>query len=432
MLRDRFLLSGFLRWALGVGLGLALSGCATAPAPAPAKQQWIAMSVLTPAASDPALAWFPRVASLVLRNELAAIPGLMVIVPPPATPTTGTVELLESVEWIVGGSVSRSGSSTRFDISLRRKAEASPSWQRRFEYASDGDASQWRREIPAALAAQVGVRPKPAESGDLGACRAGPAADDTLQAIEAYGNYRNRDDLLRIRGWLERALRQEPVCSEAQAQLAMTHVSELANRWSTDAKAQLALADELSRQAVATNRFQPFGHMARLQVLRMQGQIAAALQEATILTELDPSNGLFVGRLAALNNDAGNADGTLAAARKMQRLPNGTFAVLQQGMVFEAMAHFSLGEEQRSAAGLRKLLALNPQNTFAWQLLASIEALHGRDAEATAALRRFLALAPAGQTIKRLRANETTVADGRFKQQRERYYEGLRRAGLPE
>ena len=128
---------------------------------------------------------------------------------------------------------------TRFDISLRRKAEASPSWQRRFEYASDGDASQWRREIPAALAAQVGVRPKPAESGDLGACRSGPAADDTLQAIEAYGNYRNRDDLLRIRGWLERALRQEPGCSEAQAQLAMTHVSELANRWSTDAKAKL-------------------------------------------------------------------------------------------------------------------------------------------------------------------------------------------------
>lgn len=432
MLRDRSVLLRCRCRALGLGLALALAlgGCATAPAPA--KEHWIAISLLTPAAVDPAAAWFPRAASLVLRNELAAIPGLMVIVPPPVAPAAGTPAIPEQVEWIVEGSVGRSDGRMRFDITLRRKAAPSPSWQRHFEYAADGDASRWRREIPAAVAAQVGAGAKPAEAGGLGACRSGPAADDTLQAIEGFGRYRTRDDLLRVRARLEQALRQEPGCSEAQAQYAMTHVSELANRWSTDAKAKLALADELSRQAVAANPLQPIAHMARVQVLRMQGQTAAALQEATTLTRLDPSNGLFVGRLAALEFDSGNAAATLAAARKMQGLPNGTFAALQQGMLLEAMAHYSMGEEQQSAAGLRKLLALNPQSSFAWLLLASIEALHGRDAEAAAALQRFLALVPAGQSIKRLRANETTVADGQFKQQRERYYTGLRRAGLPE
>jgi predicted Zn-dependent protease len=150
------------------------------------------------------------------------------------------------------------------------------------------------------------------------------------------------------------------------------------------------------------------------------------------VTRLDPSNGLFVGRLAALQFDAGDAAATLATARKMQGLPNGTFAALQQGLLFEAMARYSLGEEEQAAAGMRKLLALNPQSSFAWLMLASIEALHGREAESAAALKRYLALAPAGQSIQRLRANETVVKNEQFKQQRERYYMGLRRAGLPD
>jgi tetratricopeptide (TPR) repeat protein len=420
----------FVRCMLALAAGLAMMGCATAPAPA-TKPQWIAMSLLAPAAVDPDAPWFTRAASLVLRNELGTVPGLMVVVPPPEAAATLAAAVPE-VEWIVGGSVARGGGRTRFEITLRRKSETSPSWQRRFEYASDGDASQWRRDIPAAVAAQLGVGPKPAEAGDLGACRSAPASDDTLRAIEAYGNYRTREDILRVRGWLEQALRQEPGCPEAQAQRAMTHVSELANRWSSDAKAQLELADQLSRQVVATHPRQPFGYLARLQVLRMQGQVAAAVQEATTLTQIDPSNSLFVGRLAALKFDAGDAAGTLAAARQMQALPNGTFAALQQGLLFEALARYSLGDEEQSAAALRKLLALNPRSSLGWQLLAGIEALHGRDAEAAAALQRFLALAPAGQSIQRLRANETTVPDGQFKQQRERYYRGLRRAGLPE
>jgi tetratricopeptide (TPR) repeat protein len=430
MFRDRSVLPRLHRWALALGSALVLGGCATAPAPA--QPQWIAMTQLVPAPADPGAPWFPRAASLMLRNELATIPGLMVVVPPPATAATGSADIPQQVEWIVGGAVGRAGGRTHFDITLRRNAEAAPSWQRRFEYASDGDASRWRRDIPAAIAEQVGVRTKSAEAGDLGACQSALAAEDTLRAIEAYGNYRTRDDILRVRGWLEQALQQEPGCAEAQAQRAMTHVTEVANRWSTEAKA-LEFADQLSRQVVAAHPRQPFAHLARLQVLRLQGQIAAAVQQATTLTQLDPSNGLFVGRLAALKFDAGDAAGTLAAARRMQALPNGTFAALQQGLLFEAMARYSLGEEEQSAAVLRKLLALNPQSSFAWQLLASIEALHGRDAEAAAALQRFLALAPAaGQSIRRLRANETTVPDGLFKAQRERYYAGLRRAGMPE
>lgn len=428
MFRVRTVFSRSSRFAGALGLALAMCGCATPP---PAERlQWIAMTQLAAAGVDPEVSWFPRAASLTLRNELALSPGVMVVIPPAGPGAESGMP--EAVSWIVEGSVGRAGGRTKFDIVLRRKAATSPSWQRRFEYSDDGDASRWRKEIPAAVAAQLGVASKGAGAGELGACRTPAAADETLRALESYGNYRTRDDLLRVRRWLEQALQHEPGCLEARALRLMTHASELGNRWSTDPKAQMELADQLSRQAVADSPQQPIVRLARLQLLRLQRQIPAAMQEATTLTQLDPSNNLFMGRLAALQYDVGDAPAALATARKIQNLPSGNFAALQQGLLYEGMALFSMGDEQQSAAVLRRLLALNPQSSFPWLMLASIEALQGRDAEASAALQRYLALAPAGQSIKRLRANETTVPDGPFKQQRERYYAGLRRAGLPE
>lgn len=432
-----------VRRTCAIASALALLGCAAAPeradlSPGP---RWIAILAFapeTPAAAgepDPASRSFARAVSLTLRDELAALPRLMVVMPAgaaPGPPAAEPPELPPQIEWIVGGRVGQENGQIRFDITLHHRTDAGMSWQQRFVAAPDAqDASRWRREIPAALARRVGAPTPPTAGLGLGACRSEPAAGTTLRAIDAYGSYRTRDDLLRVRAELEQALRDEPGCTEAQAHRAMTHVSELANRWSPDAKADLALADRLSREVAAANPTQPYARLARLQVLRMQGQVAAAVQEATALTALDPSNGLFVGRLAALQFDAGDAAATLTAARRMQGLPNGTLAARQQGLLFEALALYSLGEEDAAVPPLRRLLDLNPSNGLAWQVLAGISALQGRQAEADAALRRFLALTPPGQSITRLRAGETTVTDSAFLRQRERYYEGLRRAGLP-
>lgn len=405
-----------------------MGGCTTTPAPG--GPQWIALTPLTPSGLEPGASWYPGAVSQILRNELALVPGLMVIVAPVAA--NAVTPLPDEVDWILEGTVGRQGGHTRFDLTLRRKSDVTPSWQRRFEYAADGDASQWRLDIPATLAAHLGVANKGATAGDLGPCRSAPAADATLRAIGAYGSYRTRADLLRVRAGLEAALQHEPGCVEASTQHLMTQVSELGNRWSSDTQAQMQLADRLSRQAVIDTPLQPFAHLARLQVLRLQRQIEPALQEAAILTRLDPSNSLFLGRLAALQYDLGDAPATLVTARRMQRLPSGTLAALQQGLLYEGMAQFSMGEEQQSAAVLRRLVDLNPHSSFAWLMLASIAALHGREAEASAALQRYRASSPPDPSIKRLRANETTVPDGRFKQQRERYYAGLRLAGLAE
>ncbi|MFT3816060.1 MAG: hypothetical protein QM750_00275 [Rubrivivax sp.] len=406
-----------------------LAACAALPPAGSA--QWIVMTPLTAtaAAGDAQPPWLARAATVVLRDELAAVPGLMVVIPPTVF-LASAPSLEEPPPWRLAGRVAATpDGGLRFDLALRRGADGSTAWQQRLDFAA---GAPWRRDVTAAIASQLGAVPPAPDAPGLGGCRDGPAAAATLQAIEAFGGYRSRDDLLRVRALLEQALAAEPGCPEALAHLAMTHVSELANRWSADPPAQLALADRLSREAVAAGPAQPYARMARVQVLRQQGRVAEALQEARIMTRLDPSSGLFVGRLAALHYDAGDAASTLEAALQVQRLPNGTLAALQQGLLYEALARYSLGEEARAAEILRKLLQMNPRNGLAWQLLAGIEALQGRDAQAAEALARFTALAPPGQSIGRLRATETPVGDARFQQQRERYYAALRRIGLPE
>ncbi|MFT3665543.1 tetratricopeptide repeat protein [Piscinibacter sp.] len=406
---------------------LALLGACAAPPPLAGPPQWIVMTPLS-AAGDAQPPWLAHAATLVLRDELGAVPGLMVVIPPPAAASAPDFD--EPTPWRLSGSVaSAPDGGLSFDLALRRGADGSAAWQQRLDFAA---GALWRRELSAAVARQIGVAPPASDVPGLGACHDGAAAAATLQAIEAFGGYRSRDDLLRVRALLEQALVAEPGCPEAKAHLAMTHVSEMLNRWSTDPAAQLALADRLSREAVAAGPAQPYARMARVEVLRQQGRVAEALEEARTMTRLDPSSGLFVGRLAALRYGTGDAAGTLEAALQVQRLPNGTLAVQQQGLLFEAMARYSLGEEAHAAEVLRKLLQMNPRNGLAWQLLAGIEAVQGNDAVATEALARFIALAPPGQSIRRLRAAETPVGDARFQQQRERYFAALRRIGLPE
>ena len=248
-------LAALPRVAAAIGLW-ALAACTT-PAPPPSPPPWIALSPLTEASAGAAPpAWLVRAATPLLRDELAAVPGLRVIVPPPPAPSAQLPGAAGSppagIQWLLGGTVAAGpDGGWRFELTLRRAADGAVAWQERQDHPT---GTSWRRALARAVANQVGVPALPQDAPGLGACRDTAAGLATMQAIEAFGAYRSRDDLLRVRALLEQALAREPDCPEAMAHHAMTHVSELANRWSTDVPAQLALADRLSREAVAARR----------------------------------------------------------------------------------------------------------------------------------------------------------------------------------
>lgn len=79
---------------------------------------------------------------------------------------------------------------------------------------------------------------------------------------------------------------------------------------------------------------------------------------------------------------------------------------------------------------MRQATISSPQNGFAWQWLAAIDGLHGRSEQARTNLIEYLKRNP-GHTVSSLKSSEYS-RNAVFWQERNRFYEGLGMAGLPE
>ena len=95
------------------------------------------------------------------------------------------------------------------------------------------------------------------------------------------------------------------------------------------------------------------------------------------------------------------------------------------------VAHMMLGDDRKALEQSKRSAAANPKSAGAFTLQAAALALLGREDEARAALAVRQQLGPPGLTI-------TTIKEGtrsdypEYSRLMERYYEGLRQAGLPE
>ena len=99
-------------------------------------------------------------------------------------------------------------------------------------------------------------------------------------------------------------------------------------------------------------------------------------------------------------------------------------------MVYVGIAKFALGCDEEAVAWLNRSIELNPSNPVPQVFLAAALARLGRPDEARDAARAGLELNP-GFTIARFRS--LTFSDNPvYLAQRERMYEGMRMAGMPE
>jgi len=94
------------------------------------------------------------------------------------------------------------------------------------------------------------------------------------------------------------------------------------------------------------------------------------------------------------------------------------------------MAEFHLHHDDAAYEHMRQATISSPQNGFAWQWLSAIDALHGRTEQARMNLAEYQKRFP-GHTVGRLKASEYSRHSA-FWQERNRFYEGLKLAGLPE
>jgi hypothetical protein len=103
---------------------------------------------------------------------------------------------------------------------------------------------------------------------------------------------------------------------------------------------------------------------------------------------------------------------------------------VSQGHVTLGMAAFHLRRDEEAYAQMRQATILSPRNGFAWQWMAAIDALHDRPEQARANLAEYRKYIP-GHTVGSLKASEPSRNDA-FWAERNRFYAGLHKAGLPE
>jgi Flp pilus assembly protein TadD len=96
-----------------------------------------------------------------------------------------------------------------------------------------------------------------------------------------------------------------------------------------------------------------------------------------------------------------------------------------------ALAHMQLGEFKEALAEGETSIQLSPQHAPAYSLIAAAAAQLGDLDKAHSALTEFRQRLPAYGTIAKIRKDEHSTRAA-YLAQREQFYDGLRKAGLPD
>ena len=372
-----------------------------------------------------------------LTIEVSRLPDTLVIGYPtghsPAGPESDaqSVGRRLNVAYVLSGSVQRQGEAVSIALKLQASATGALLWSGRFDYAEQAGWN-WRRDVAARIANELKVRIDEAETpfDRPYAGRTFAAINPTLQGWRLLKRMHTREEPQRARALFEQALQIDPDSASALAGLALSHITEVLVRWSRAPDTQTALAAQAIERSLALQPNDPRANYVRSLVLSAQGRIDEADQAIQRVLSLYPNQPRALQRLGILRLQQGRPEDVAVPVMLSLHLDPLNAEQVSLGHFTLGMAEFHLHHDEAAYAQMRQATISSPQNSFAWQWLAAIDALHGRSEQARNNLIEYLKLVP-GQTVSSLRASEAS-RNAAFWQERNRFYEGLRMAGLPE
>ena len=336
------------------------------------------------------------------------------------------------VRYVLEGSVRRSGSQVRVNAQLIDAATDAHLWAERFDHDT-GDLFALQNEITSRIASALGIEliaaeaARPTEHPD--------ALDCILRGRAVLLKPRTRDAYKEAIDLFECALALDPESVEAQSRLAAILVTSVLDRTADSAVADIARAEGLIDQALATSPRYAYAHFVKGQVLRAQnGREEAVLEYETALA-LDHNFVYALHSLAWYKLRAGSIEEVIPLVEQAIRLSPRDPAVgyfyrligtvhLLQSHIDEAIVWF---EKARSAtrvlpfprSGLAAAYALKGETERAAAELAETRRLDGGDLFSSIA--RLKAYPGGWWGVPKIRALWEAT-----------YFAGLRKAGMPE
>ncbi|WP_027531484.1 transcriptional regulator [Bradyrhizobium sp. WSM3983] len=372
-----------------------------------------------------------------LTIEVSRLPDTLVIGYPPGHSLVGPdsdargVGRQLGVAYILSGSLQRQGEAVSIALKLQTSATGALLWSGRFDYAEQA-GWDWRRDITARIANELKVRIDDAEMpfDRPYAGRTFAAIDPTLQGWRLLKRLHTQEAPQRARALFEQALQMDPDSASALAGLALSHITEVLTRWSKAPDTQTALAAQAIERSLALQPNDPRANYVRSLVLAAQGRIDDAEQAIRRALSLYPNQPRALQRLGFLRLQQGRPEEVAAPVMLSLRLDPLNAEQVSLGHFTLGMAEFHLHHDEAAYAHMRQATISSAQNGFAWQWLAAIDALHGRGEQARNNLVEYQKTHP-DDTIGSLKASEPS-RNAAFWEERNRFYEGLKMAGLPE
>jgi adenylate cyclase len=344
-----------------------------------------------------------------------------------------------SVRYVLEGSVQSSGAQMRVNAQLIDAESGAHIWAEQFD-TPRADLLQMQDEIVTHLARELELHLTEIEAVRLKRTPASnPAAEDLALQCEAgvhKGGYigKEADAAFRL---CEQALAADPNNARALAHLAIKFFLPVELGISADPKADLQRADDLVSKALVIDPNYDHAHVAKANILAMQGRPNEAIAEDERTLALDPAMVDAVEHLGWQYWELGQFKKGLEYFDKALRIsPHDPFlGVFYSG---NAIAYFGLKQYDEAIEWGRRSIAINPNNNpIAHGALIAALALTGHEVEAKAALQRYVLLdTPTVKTIAAWKAYIALTAkpesDPRYLELWDRIIEGLRKAGLPE
>jgi DNA-binding winged helix-turn-helix (wHTH) protein/TolB-like protein len=330
---------------------------------------------------------------------------------------------------VLTGSIQRRGDAALIRAQLRRADNGAVLWSERFEYVGTAQWN-WQQDITQRIANALDDRLYGdfQVRSDYAGVKSG-AIDATLQGVYLLRRARTREDLLRARALFESALAIDPKSSTALTGLGSTHLVEVNMRWSTERERQTELASQAIERAIAVRPDFAAAYYGRSQILYIQGRIDDAAQACEQALKLWPNQPMCLRRLGFLRLQQGRPAEVAPLVHLAMRLDPLDAIQVSSGHFYLGMAEFHLHDDDKAYEEMKMAVSAIPQNGFGWQWMAAIDALHGRDEQAKFNLARYEQIIP-GHTIKSLRETEASTNPD-FWRERDRFYVGLQKAGLP-
>jgi TolB-like protein/Tfp pilus assembly protein PilF len=429
---------GVLALVLAVGLGLGVRLALHRGQPLDRPRLSIAVLPFSNLSGDPSQDYFSDGLTEDLTTDLSRIEGAFVIARNTMQSYRGKMVDIRQlgrelgVRYVLEGSVRRAERQVRVNAQLIDAETGAHLWAERFDRGAE-DLFSFQTEVTGQIARTLHLQLKEAESQ-----RTTRGRPEHLEAVDyarkAWAELWNKPPARETNdqafAYLEKALALDPQVPEIWTNLSYAHTRAAVARWSTSRSASLQLARASGERAVALDPRSADAHYVLGFAIRAQGDIDRALEENETAVTLNPNHA---------PGHAGIGICWIMRGRPREALPYFDHAFrlsprdpLRAGWhTWVGLAHMMLGDDRKALEESKRSMVANPKSTGALTLQAAALALLGREAEARTALAARLQLGPPDLTI-------TTIKEGsqsdypEYSRLMERYYEGLRQAGLPE